>query len=517
MEDEDPMLPAPRRHLAAAFCLSTVLACSACSGSGVTASGAGGRTITIATPSALPDLDPYSCTGGQDQTILGATYDTLLRLASDGSFQPSLATSWRYESPVRFTLRLREGVTFADGTPLDAEAVKRNLDRASLSGGAATANFAAAVRSIATEGPTGIALTLHQPYPDLPAVLAGCTGMIVNPERLITPETLASAMDGSGPYVYDAAGSDGTRYVFHRRKGYWDQDSYPFENAVFQVIPDIEAGYDALAAGRVDVAAGPSTTLPGTGAAAIRGQDVEYLVNLLDREGTRVPALKDVRVRRALNQAVDRAAINTTFFGGTGRPTAQVVPPGAPGYDAALDGAYPHDVAKAKQLLVQAGYPNGFTLQVLSTQNFKSDAILQPVIAQWAAIGVKVQKVVQPYDEYLHSLASKVFPAVVMPIQGTPPYSALVNNFGERSQRNPYRSTDAVLAAATRQASDATSPKAVDGLHGMNARLIDQAWYVGIGSSAVTWLYNPKKLTGVGVQDGGYSPRLYNWQPVQDS
>ncbi|GJF33646.1 peptide ABC transporter substrate-binding protein [Kitasatospora sp. NE20-6] len=513
------MPPALRRHLAAAFCLSTALACSACSSSDALSSGAAGRTITIATPSALPDLDPYSCTGGQDQTILGATYDTLLRLAPDGSFQPALADSWRYESPVRFTLSLRTDVTFADGTRLDAEAVKRNLDRASASAGAATANFAASVESIRTEGAAGGAITLRQPYPDLPAVLAGCTGMIINPERLVIPEALASTMDGSGPYTYDAAASTpGTRYVFHRRKGYWDQGSYPFADAVFEVVPDIDAGYDALAAGRVDVAAGPSTPLRRTGQAgpaSVRGQDVQYLVNLLDRGGSRVRALGDVRVRRALNHAVDRAAINTAFFGGAGRSTAQIVPPGAPGYDPALDDAYPHDVARAKQLLAQAGYPNGFTLQVLSTRSFKSDAVLQPVIAEWAAIGVKVENIVKPYDEYLQSLASQAYPAVVMPVQGTPPYTALVNNFAERSKRNPYRSADPALTAAFRKAADATSPTAVDGLHAMSARLIDQAWYVGLGSSAVTWLYNPEKLAGVGFHEGGASPRLYNWKPAQ--
>ncbi|GJF33404.1 peptide ABC transporter substrate-binding protein [Kitasatospora sp. NE20-6] len=512
------MLPAFRRLLAA-FCLATALASSACSGPDAATSGSDGRTITLASPSALSDLDPYSCTGGQDQTVLGAVYDTLLRQAPDGGFQPALAVSWRYESPVRFTLQLRTGATFADGTPLDAEAVKRNLDRAAASTGTATANFAAAVRSVATEGPARIAVTLHQPYPDLPAVLAGCTGMIVNPERLVTPETLASTMDGSGPYTYDAARSEpGTRYVFHRRAGYWDEGSYPFDTAVFEVIPDIDAGYEALAAGRVDVAAGASSALQRAGQivpASVRGQDVQYLVNLLDRGGSRVPALRDVRVRRALNLAVDRGAVNTRFFAGAGRPTVQIVPPGAAGYDAALDGTYPHDVVKAKQLLTQAGHPNGFTLTVLSTQSFKCDAVLQSVAAQWAAIGVKVENVVKPYDEYLQSLASQIYPAVIVPVQGTPPYTALVNNFAERSKRNPYRSTDAVFAEARLQAQDATSSAAVDGLHTMNSRLIDQAWYVGIGTSAVTWLYNPKKVESVRMQEGGYNPGLYNWQPVQ--
>ncbi|GJF35221.1 peptide ABC transporter substrate-binding protein [Kitasatospora sp. NE20-6] len=514
------MPPAPRRPLTS-LCLATALAAGACSGPDAPADGSAGRTITIVSPSAPTDLDPYSCTGAPDQNILGAAYDTLLRLAPDGTVHPSLATSWHYRSPVRFDLQLRTGVTFADGTPLDAQAVKRNLDRAGISSGAATADFAVAVQSIETDGPTRVVITLNRPYPDLPATLAGCGGMIVNPERLVIPEALASTVDGSGPYTYDAAlSTPGTRYVFHRRKDYWDHDAYPFENAVFQVLPDIDAGYDALAAGRVDIATGSSAAVPKAARAGLestRGQGAYYLVNLLDRDGTRVPALKDVRVRRALNYAVDRSAIDSALFGGAARPTVQIVPPTAQGYDAALDDAYPHDAAKARQLLTQAGYPNGFTLQVLTTGSFKCDVVLHAVVPAWAAIGVKVEEVVKPYDEYLQSLASRVYPAVVLPTQGTPPYTALVENFGERSRRNPFRSTDPAFTAALRQAQDATSPKAAAGLRDMSARLIDQAWYVGVGFVTVTWFYDPKKVTTRGGEDGGSGPRLQDWQPAQNA
>ncbi|GJF32726.1 hypothetical protein KNE206_54260 [Kitasatospora sp. NE20-6] len=317
-----------------------------------------------------------------------------------------------------------------------------------------------------------VAVTLSRPGPDLPTILAGCTGMIANPERLVVPEELATVMDGSGPYRYDADDSTpGSVYVFHRRSGYWNPDSYPFENAVFRVVPDPVA---------------------------------------------RTPYLKDVRVRRALNHAIDRAAVNAGLFGNAGRPSAQIIPAAATGYDPALDNAYPHDIAKAKQLLNQAGYPRGFTLPVLSTPSFRCDTVLQAVAADWARIGVHVDVTVKPYDEYLQALTSRAYPAAVLPLTGLPSYTALAETFSERSPRNPFRTSDAALLDAFQQAHDPTGSDAAEGLHALSARLIDQAWYAGVGYDSVLWLCNPRKVTGIRMQRGEPVPHFYDWKPPAD-
>ncbi|GJF33436.1 peptide ABC transporter substrate-binding protein [Kitasatospora sp. NE20-6] len=509
------MAPTRRQLLSATGLVTASVCLAACGATPVTAPAS---TITIAAPSAPADLDPYSCAGAPDLNVLLAAYDTLLRTAPDGTVQAGLATSWQYRSATRFELRLRTGVTFTDGTALDAEAVKRNLDRAATSVRTATSNFAGAVRSVETRGSQEVVISLSRPYPDLPAALAGCTGMIVNPQRLITPEQLATTTDGSGPYDYDAAHSTpGSRYVFHRRKDYWNTAAYPFDNAVFTVITDFGAAYDALAAGRVDVAPGVPAALAqadGAGLGHVQGPADYYMVNLLDRAGARAPALRDVRVRQALNMAIDRAAISTRFFAGTGRPTAQIIAPEMPGYDPGLDDAYPYDPGRARQLLARAGYPDGFTLPVLSTDRFQCDALLQAVADDWAAIGVTVQREVEDYGSYLRTLTSRELPAAVVPVQGSAPYTALAGLFEERSRRNPFRSTDPELGLAFAQARDATDAKASDGLRRASALLVEQAWYAGIGHDTVVWFFDPRKVTGLQMRKGDPVPRFYDWRPV---
>src|SRR5450759_2477316 len=116
-------------------------------------------------------------------------------------------------------------------------------------------------------------------------------------------------------------------------------------------------------------------------------QNVQGLDFLL-KDGTAVPAIGDVRVRQALNYAIDRTALAKVLGGGKGRPVSSEFLPGGDAYDASLDNYYPYDVAKAKALLAAAGYPNGFKVTILSIPVGGLDTLAQAGASYWEAIGV---------------------------------------------------------------------------------------------------------------------------------
>jgi peptide/nickel transport system substrate-binding protein len=176
-------------------------------GASVATAGSTNSTITIGAPSGAQGLDPYNCANGPEFNILLSGYDTLIRSAPDGSFQPSLATAFKYTSPTTFSLTLRSGVTFTDGTPLDANVVAANLNRAAKTFTEITAPLALAMKSATVVSPTQLTIELNTPNPDLTTILSSCAGMIVSPKLLASPNDMATTMDGTGPYTYDTNNS----------------------------------------------------------------------------------------------------------------------------------------------------------------------------------------------------------------------------------------------------------------------------------------------------------------------
>ena len=468
--------------------------------------------FTMGVTQAVQGWDPYRCVGAT-RTVLTSVYDTLTRITPDGTSEPSLAESWEYETPTRFTLTLREGVEFADGTAVDATVVKANLDRSVATPTAVTAQFAADQPTITAVSDREVAIDLAKPDPDLPYLLANCGGMIVHPELVADPDRMASDVDGTGPYTLDADASiaDST-YVFAKKDGYWNSDAYPFAKVTFSVIPDANAMISALLSGEIDIANGTFQNAPqveAAGKSAIYENVSPFAILLNDRAGELVPALGDVRVRQALNYAIDRPAIIETLFGGNGRATPQIPAVGVPGYDASLDERYPYDPEKAKQLLAEAGYPDGFSLTVLTTSVNQFDTFVAAVSDYWAKIGVQVNQNVADFSTFFAGITTTDYPAVFQPLRGVPPYTTLNTYFGPTARNNPFGSTDEEF----RTSMDAAAAGDEDALRDASERLLDEAWYVSAGFNAQYIFFDPTKVTGLKMLNSDNTPLFYDWRP----
>lgn len=378
---------------ASALVVALTMAVTACTGS---TSGNGGGdeelTLKVGTSAAPESFDPAELSLGVEiPQFWMLTYDTLLKLNADGTVSPNLATEWSYDDTnTTLELSLRDDVTFTDGTPFNAEAVKANIEHIQAGAGRDKA-YADAIASTNVVDDYTVELELSAPDPMLLTNLARNIGAVGSPAALTT-ETIKTTPLGSGPYILDTAATVvGSNYTYNRNPDYWNTEAWPYDQIELLVYTDLTARVNALKAGQVD-----ATWIDGSTAAEVEASGLtvtsspaEWVgMKINDRAGAVVPALGDIRVRQAINMAFDSQAMLDNIDLGFGEVTNVTVLPGSNGYVDSLQGAYEYDPEGARELLAEAGYPDGFDLPM---PQFPFRAAYNPTIeAALGAIGIKV-------------------------------------------------------------------------------------------------------------------------------
>jgi peptide/nickel transport system substrate-binding protein len=310
-----------------------------------------------------PGLDP---TGGAASSIGEVTlyniYETLTKINADGSVSPLLAESWEVSPDLTtYTFRLRKGVTFHNGEPFNAQAVKFSFDRA---GGERSTNkdkrtFANLTTRVVDEHT--VVLLTREIDPDFPFLLGQATAVIVEPR---SAETNATRPVGTGPYRLENW-VRGSSVTLAKWDGHRNAANVKIRRATFRFIPDPAAQVAALLAGDVD--AFPRVT-PRSVAQFKDNPRFQVVVSgsraktILAINNRRKP-LDDLRVRRAISAAIDRRAVIQGAGDGYGAPIGSHYVPGAFGY---IDttGLNPHDPDKARALLREAGITGPLELTI---------------------------------------------------------------------------------------------------------------------------------------------------------
>ncbi|MER7007233.1 ABC transporter substrate-binding protein [Dactylosporangium sp. NPDC000555] len=479
-----------RHGLLAATILATFTALTACSGGAAPAGDKAGRTLTIAV-SAAPTLDPYKANVDPNNIQTASLgYASLIRLNADRTYSGDLAESYGYTDTENkiFQMRLRPGLKFADGTPLDAAAVVASLQYM-LKVSPNAKSWAGTITGITASDASTIVVTNKSPNPVMRQLFsqAVLSGSVVSPAGLADQATLAERTFGAGPYVLDPAGTvPNDHYTYTINPNYWNKNGQHWQKVVVRVIPDANATVQAIQANQIDYAslnadAGPAVKAAGlkhvTSSVAMIG------MMLADRDGTVAPQLKDVRVRQALSYAIDREAIATALFGEFAKPTSQTAAPGFDGYDKALDARYPHDPERAKRLLAEAGYAGGFTLRIASTGAFGIGLVTQAVAAQWKEIGVTVElNTDAQMAQWQQSVLSRKFPVSGYAFGNLPTYLLSLNfALPVANPFNPFATQDEALTGLLTQASNEADQAAQAGLYRQaNARLTELAWFAPV-------------------------------------
>ncbi|MEE2059134.1 ABC transporter substrate-binding protein [Rhodococcus artemisiae] len=359
----------------------------------------------------VPAAEPY----------ISPVYDQLVRLQNtDGMSRmvPMVATDWEYSfDKTALTFHLRDDVKFHDGTPLTADAVARSLDRAQNHPNSAVVDRFSSVSAVETPDEHTVVVRMTAPRSDLLYTLATSAGSIINP-RLIDQD-LAQLDAGSGPYTLVSV-KPGDRAEYARAEDYWDPDAHAIGKVQIIGMPDDQARLNAARSGQVDAAMMRMTQYrdarslvdSGKFGLASGNQSSWYGMYLNNSRGP----LTNVDVRRAMNFAVDREGISSALLNGQCEPTGQPIQAGATGH---VDGAdYTYDVAKAKQLLDAAGYPDGFDLNVVTGGSLTP--IASALQDQLAAVGIRLSITNLDFSEALAQWQSGNVDAFAYSHAGTP-------------------------------------------------------------------------------------------------
>lgn len=316
-------------------------------------------------------------------------FEGLVALDRSGAIVPGLAESWTISPDgLVYTFKLRSGVAFHDGSPFDASVARFTLDRAR---GPQSLNpqkrFFSTIASVEAPDATTLVVRLSQPTGNLLYWLAWPAAVMVSPT---TADGDATHPVGTGPFRF-VSWQKGDRVELARNGDYWNHATpIALETATFRFIADAQAEAAALKSGDVDA-------FPEFGAPELMAsfKDDPRLVTVIGNTELKVVAgmnnavkpFSDARVRRALMLAVDRQMVIDGAWSGYGTAIGSHYTPNDPGY-VDLTGVYPHDVAKAKALLAEAGYPDGFAFTMKAPQMAYAMRSAEVLQAMFADIGV---------------------------------------------------------------------------------------------------------------------------------
>ena len=213
-----------------------------------------GGVLKVAANANPSSLDPTTGGAGSDHTMLFPMYDTLTEWDYETlKPKPGLAESWTFSDPQTLVLNIRTGVTFHDGTPLDAEAVKFNLDRNKTDQRSNLKADLATVASVDVTGPQQVTLKLSQPDAALPGILSDRAGMMVSPTAVKANGNIDRKPVGAGAYAF-VSWTDNEKLIVKRYDKYWRAGERYLDGIEFAIIPEVATGVRSVVAGQNDLA-----------------------------------------------------------------------------------------------------------------------------------------------------------------------------------------------------------------------------------------------------------------------
>ncbi len=382
-------------------------------------------TLKWAAQNDVISLDPHSQNHATTNGILQHVYEGLVRYDKDFKIQPCLATSWQFVTPTQVRFLLRRNVRFQDGSPFTADDVVFSYGRIMQPQGTMQI-YVSGVKEVKKVDDFTVDVTLSGPNPVLLPNLVDFRIMsrawaVKNKSEntqdyKAKEDTFASRnTNGTGPYVLKLWEPD-KRILMQANTAWWDKISGNATEVIYTPIRSDATRVAALLAGDVDLL----TDLPTQDVARLQkdpklkvleGAENRTIFIGLDQFSNELKysdvkgknPFKDIKVRQALNMAVDREAIRRVTMRGLSQPAAIMVAPSVHGWTADLDKAMALNVDGAKKLLAEAGYPNGFSFQLDCPNNryVNDEEICQGLVGMWARAGLKAKLLAQPMATFI--------------------------------------------------------------------------------------------------------------------
>ena len=407
------------------------------------------KTFKWSSASDIPTFDIHSQNNALGNGVHAAVYDSLVYYNSRTfKVEPQLATSWREISPTQMRFVLRSGVKFSDGSPLTADDVVFSLTRAT----AKTSNYAVYTQGIdkvvkvnestvdiMMKGPNPVLLNQMTELRIMSKAWAEKNKSTEPKDIRAKDETFAhrNAM-GTGPYSVKEWQPD-QKLVLVANPNYWGKNESNVTEIVYTPIKSEATRVAALLSGEVDFILDPSTQdlarLRSTANLKVMdGVENRTIFFGMDQFRDELPGsnikgknpLKDQRVRLALYQAIDIAAINRVTMRGLSQPTGALVAPQVTGWTEGVHKRHPYDPEASKKLLAEAGYPNGFEVDFACPNNryINDEEICQAVTAMWSRAGIKAKLRTLPLVTYF-PMIQRFEASIYMLGWGVPTFDAL--------------------------------------------------------------------------------------------
>jgi len=385
-------------------------------------------TLKWAAQNDILTLDPHSQNHATTNGIMQHTYEGLVRYDKNFAVEPCLATSWELLSPTHYRFKLRKDVKFHDGSPLTADDVVFSYHRILQPQGTMQI-YVAGVKEVKKVDDHTVDMMLAGPSPillrnlvDFRIMSSGwaAKNKSENVQNYVAKEESYASRNtnGTGPYMVKLWEPD-KRIVMQANPNWWDKLDGNVTEVIYTPIKANATRIAALLSGDVDIV----TDLPTQDVARLRqdpklkvldGHEVRTIFIGLDQHSDELlysnvkgkNPFKDIRVRKALNIAVDREAIKRVTMRGLSVPAAIMVAPGVHGYSTEIDKVSPVDAAGAKKLLADAGYPNGFEfgLDCPNNRYVNDEEICQALVGMWARIGLTAKLNAQPMATFIQKI-----------------------------------------------------------------------------------------------------------------
>jgi len=485
-------------------------------------------------------LDPHAQNEGPTSTLAHQIMEPLIIRDHTGAIEAALATEWgpSADNPNIWVFKLREGVTFHDGAAFDSEDVVFSMNRA-MTPDSDYKELLASVKEVRAAGPYTVEIETNGPNPIMSNNLtnlfimdkgwAEANGAVKVQDYEGGEDTFAAKnANGTGPYKLVSREPD-VKTVLAANENYWGAGEFPLQVTAVEYTPiqNPATRVAALLSGEVDfiqdVPVQDLARVAGTNGLDVRTAPQNRVIffglnagdaDLANDNIEGANPLADVRVRRAMSMAINRDAIKQVVMRGQSDPAGMIAPPFVNGWDAVMDGSSTTDIEGAKALMAEAGYGDGFSIQLdcPNDRYINDEAICQASVGMLAQIGIDVNLDAKPKAQHF-PLLSNLQTDFYMLGWGVPTYdSEYIFNFLVHGRTDKYGSWN-----ATRFTNDALNEKIVSlasntDLAARNADIAaiwqvvqDEAIYIPLHHQVLNW--GMKSNVGT-IVDPGDSPKM---------
>lgn len=427
-----------------------------------------GGTLRISMPYNPASVDPMTGRNLPDFNVLYAVFDTLIEYEPMTlALKPGLGKSWKFTDPKTLVLDLVSGVKFHDGSDFDAEAVKFNIERYKTAPKSNVKADVASIETVEVKGPQQVVFHLNRPNAGLPLILTNRAGCMVSPKSVQEKgPNIDRTPVGTGPFKF-VEWQDNATFKLTRNDNYWKPGLPYLDGIDIRIINELNTAVRTVIAGESDVVLNmqpPQKLLADRAGnlSVIVGPSLTFYGAFLNYAK---PPLDDVRIRQAMNYAIDRDEINKVVTLGLGEASSAVLPKQHWAQDPATAHYYKFDLAKARKLLADAGHPSGIDIDGWGWSDQVAMQRQELITTQLAKAGIRLKlALVAPGPAMSSFLIEKKGSILISPTGGYPDptqfYEALFNKDALRNAGKIELPGYRELVDATMEAQDQSTRKA---------------------------------------------------------